>query len=704
LQTSWVSLRPFAAGVHERFADWTVAVFSKILIANRGEIACRIIRTARRLGIATVAVYSEADREAMHVALADEGFFIGPAPARESYSDGGKILDAARLCGVQAIHPGYGFLSENATFAESCASAGVIFIGPPAAAIRAMGDKAQAKSLMEKAGVPLLPGYHGGDQDPAFLVEKAATFGYPVLIKPSAGGGGKGMKIASHAAEFAAALASAKREALSAFGDGRVLIEKYLTRTRHVEVQIFADAQHNFVHLFDRDCSIQRRYQKIIEEAPAPGLSNELRQAMREAALSAARAIGYVGAGTVEFLLSPEDGGFYFLEMNTRLQVEHPVTEMITGIDLVEWQIHVAAGGSLPLRQEEVRSSGHAIEARLYAEDPVRDFLPQSGRIARLDFPGPGPHLRVDMGVRAGDTIPIDYDPMLAKLIVWGEDREAAVRRLRVALTETRIAGLATNLAFLLAIAAEPAFNEASLDTGFIERHGGDLLPPAKPAADETLLMAVIGLLCERAASVHRQAERSVDLWSPWNSQNGWRLNGNAQETVRLREIMPEGSGDFAVEVTCLRDGWRFALPGGKLFHAGGTLGPDGTLAADLDGHRLKGVFVRSGQEISVFRGAGLGHRFVLASPATGMARGSEAPGRLTAPMPGRIAALLVEPGALVEANQPVLVLEAMKMEHLLTAPRSGIVKEFKFKLGSQVAEGVELVTFETGPAPDPGS
>ena len=678
-------------------------MYSKILIANRGEIACRIIKTARRLGIATIAVYSEADREALHVALADEAFWIGPAPARESYLDGGIILAAARLCGGQAIHPGYGFLSENPEFAESCARAGMIFIGPPAAAIRAMGDKAQAKSLMAEAGVPLLPGYHG-DQNPEVLAEKAADLGYPVLIKPVAGGGGKGMKIASHAADFAAALASAKREALSAFGDGRVLLEKYLPRARHVEVQIFADSGQNCVHLFDRDCSIQRRHQKIIEEAPAPGLSEPLRQAMREAALSAARAIGYVGAGTVEFLFSPDDDAFYFLEMNTRLQVEHPVTEMITGIDLVEWQILVAAGGPLPLRQEEIASRGHAIEARIYAEDPARDFLPQSGRLARLDFPDSGPHLRVDAGVRAGDAIPVDYDPMIAKLIVWDKDRQAAVRRLAAALAETRIAGLTANVDFLRAIAAAPAFAEALVDTGFLERHGGDLLAPQKPATHETLAMAVIGLLCERAAAMRGQAQRSADPWSPWNSQKGWRLNEQAQERLRLRENLPEGSGDHTIEITYLPHGWRLGLAEGSFFEAGGTLAPDGTLTVDLDGHRLRGVFVRSGSEITVFSGAGAGHRFGLAGPIVGGAGSGAPPGRLVAPMPGRIAALLVEPGVRVAANQPVLILEAMKMEHLLTAPRAGIVKELKFKLGSQVAEGVELVTFETGAPPDGGS
>jgi 3-methylcrotonyl-CoA carboxylase alpha subunit len=674
-------------------------MFSKILIPNRGEIACRIIRTARRLGIASAAVYSDADRAAMHVALADEAFRIGPAPTRESYLDGAKILEAARLCGAEAIHPGYGFLSENAEFAEACATAGVVFIGPPPAAIRAMGDKAQAKTLMEKAGVPLVPGYHGSEQDPDLLALHALALGYPVLIKPLAGGGGKGMKIVCHATEFADQLASAKREALSAFGDDRVLIEKYFSRTRHVEVQVFGDRQQNFVHLFDRDCSIQRRHQKIIEEAPAPGVSGELRQAMREAALSGARAIGYVGAGTVEFLLSP--GAFYFLEMNTRLQVEHPVTEMITGVDLVEWQVHVAAGGALPLRQEEIRLQGHAIEARLYAEDPARDFLPQSGRIARLDFPALGAQLRIDAGVRAGDSIPADYDPMIAKLIIWDEDRRGAIRRLRAALNETRVAGVATNLDFLRAAAAHEAFNEASPDTGFIERHGEDLLAERQPAGNDVLAMAVIGLLCERAASMREHAGRSSDPWSPWASQNGWRLNEGACETVRLREIVPERGGNRVVEIRYLRNGWRLDLPGAEFFHVSGTLAPDGTLAADLDGHRVKAVWVRSGEEILVFAGAAAAHRFLLAGPVTGAERRDEPPGRLTSPMPGRIAALLVAPGAKVEANQPLLVLEAMKMEHILRAPKGGILKEFKFQVGDQVTEGVELVTFETGPPPE---
>ncbi|HUI20841.1 MAG TPA: acetyl/propionyl/methylcrotonyl-CoA carboxylase subunit alpha [Methylocella sp.] len=679
-------------------------MFSKILIANRGEIACRIIRTARRLGITTAAVYSEVDRSAMHVSLADEAFLIGPAPARESYLDGDKILRAACLCGAQAVHPGYGFLSENADFAESCVNAGIVFVGPPAPAIRAMGDKAQAKSLMEKAGVPLVPGYHGSEQDETLLAEKASSVGYPILIKPSAGGGGKGMKTAANPAEFAAALASAKREALSAFGDDRVLIEKYLSRARHVEIQIFADGEGNCVHLFDRDCSIQRRHQKIVEEAPAPGLADDLRQGMREAALAAVRAIGYVGAGTVEFLFSPDDGAFYFLEMNTRLQVEHPVTEMITGIDLVEWQLRVAGGGTLPLRQDEIGARGHAFEARIYAEDPWRDFLPQSGRLARLDFPATGPHVRVDAGVRAGDVIPIDYDPLIAKLIVWESDRPGALRRLSSALTETRVAGIAANVDLLRAIATQQVLLEASLDTGLIERNADSLLAPPQPAEAEILAIGVIGFLCQRMACVEKEAERRPDRWSPWNSQKGWRLNHEARELLRLREIGPQRGSDLTVEITYLGEGWRLDLPGRSFFRARGELAADGSLTADLDGHCVKGVFVRGAEEMLVFPRAGSGHRFVLASPVAGTARTGEPPGRLAAPMPGRIAALLVEPGARVEANQPLVVLEAMKMEHLLSAPREGIVKEFKFKLGSQVAEGDEVVTFESIPAPQTDS
>ncbi len=676
-------------------------MFSVILIANRGEIACRVIRTARRLGIATVAIYSDADRAAMHVALADEAFWIGPPPARESYLNGSKILEVARLCGAEAIHPGYGFLAENADFAEACTGAGIVFIGPPPAAMRAMGDKAQAKALMEKAGVPLVPGYHGGEQDEAILAREALALGYPVMIKPSAGGGGKGMKIAADPEEFEEKLASAKREALSAFGDTRVIIEKFLERARHVEVQILADGAGNCVHLFDRDCSIQRRHQKIIEEAPAPQVADESREAMRKAALGASRAIDYIGAGTVEFLISPDDGAFYFLEMNTRLQVEHPVTEMITGIDLVEWQIEIAAGGALPLRQEEILSRGHAIEARIYAEDPARGFLPQAGRITYLSFPDRGPGVRFDTGVRGGDLIPLDYDPMIAKLIVWDEDRGLAIRRLRAALGEIRVAGLATNLGLLRGIAVHEAFGEASLDTGFVEHYRAEFLPEPQPAGADVLALAAMGLLCERA--VREGARRSTDPWSPWNRQNGWRRNEYARETLRFREITAEEHSGCSVDITYLRDGWRLDVRGATVSRASGTLAGDGHLAADLDGRRVKAVWVRSGNELSVFMGAGATFSLELVSPAAGAPAGDRPPGRLTAPMPGRIAALLVTPGASVEANQPLLVLEAMKMEHLLRAPQAGILKSFNCELGDQVGEGEELATLEMAP-PDVAS
>ncbi|HMF07017.1 MAG TPA: acetyl/propionyl/methylcrotonyl-CoA carboxylase subunit alpha [Methylocella sp.] len=674
-------------------------MFSKTLIANRGEIACRITKTARRLGIATVAVYSDADRACLHVAVADEAFRIGPPPARESYLDGAKILAVAQRCGAQAIHPGYGFLAENAEFAEACAKAGVVFIGPPASAIRAMGDKAQANALMQKAGVPMAPGYHGGMQDEALLAREALRVGYPVLLKPSAGGGGKGMKIAEGPADFYEKLTSAKREALSAFGDERIILEKYLLRPRHVEVQIFSDNAGNFVHLFDRDCSLQRRHQKIVEEAPAPQVPEALRQAMREAALRAARAVGYVGAGTVEFMFSPEDGAFYFLEMNTRLQVEHPVTEMISGLDLVEWQIRVAAGGNLPLRQEEISGRGAAVEARLYAEDPARGFLPQAGRLAHLRFPDTGPFLRVDTGFRAGDEIPVDYDPMIAKVVAWGADREEAVLRLGSALGEVSVAGPSTNLELLAAIAADESFLTAPQDTGFVERSLESLLPGDKTADARAVTLAAIGLICERRAAARESARRSPDPWSPWNKTNGWRLNGEARETLRLYEILPDGGREHRLDVTYLRQGFHFDLNGARFFCANGELAGDGTLEANFDGHRFKTVWLRHGQELLVFLGRGTPYRFDERPPVAAAPGQERAAGRLTAPMPGRIAALLVAPGERVAANQPLLVLEAMKMEHLLRAPKDGIVKKFNHQIGDQALEGDELVTFESGNA-----
>src|SRR5580658_9140378 len=461
-------------------------MFAKILIANRGEIACRVIRTAKRMGIATVAVYSEADAGALHVAMTDEARLIGPPPARQSYLDGAAIIAAARDSGAEAVHPGYGFLSENAEFAEACAAAGLVFIGPPPAAMRAMGSKAAAKALMQQHGVPVVPGYHGDDQDPARLLAEAEAIGFPVLIKASGGGGGRGMRIVEETGAFARALDGAKREALGAFGDERVLIEKYLANPRHIEVQVFADTHGNIVHLHERDCSIQRRYQKVVEEAPAPGLKPKMRQAMGDAAVAAAKACGYVGAGTVEFIV--EKDRFYFMEMNTRLQVEHPVTEAVTNTDLVEWQLRVAAGEKFTRRQEDIALSGHAIEVRLYAENPERGFLPATGTLHRLRLPTG--HARVETGVREGDPVTPFYDPMIAKIIAWGPDRAAARARLARALAETAVLGVTTNLGFLARIVGDADFAAAKLDTGFIERRRAALLPPASPAPDDALVAA----------------------------------------------------------------------------------------------------------------------------------------------------------------------------------------------------------------------
>ncbi|MBN8491961.1 MAG: acetyl-CoA carboxylase biotin carboxylase subunit, partial [Burkholderiales bacterium] len=490
-------------------------MFSKILIANRGEIACRVIKTARRLGIATVAVYSEADANARHVRLADEAVLIGPPSARLSYLVGDRIIAAAQATGAQAVHPGYGFLSENEDFAEACAAAGLVFIGPPASAIRAMGSKSAAKALMAKAGVPLTPGYHGDEQDPAFLQAQAMAIGYPVLIKASAGGGGKGMRRVDRAEDFAAALASCQREAKNAFGDEQVLVEKYVLKPRHIEIQVFGDTHGQCVYLFERDCSVQRRHQKVLEEAPAPGMTRERRAAMGQAAVEAAKAVGYVGAGTVEFIANP-DGSFYFMEMNTRLQVEHPVTEMITGLDLVEWQLRVAAGEPLPLRQDQLAIDGHAIEARIYAEDPDKGFLPSTGTLLHLAPPAESEHVRVDTGVEQGDAISPHYDPMIAKLIVWDRDRPKALARMRQALARYRIVGVANNVEFLARLVGVPSFAEADLDTALIEREQANLFPPKGTPPDEVWLLAALAELLREAGGQRDAAAAAADRDSPW--------------------------------------------------------------------------------------------------------------------------------------------------------------------------------------------
>ncbi|WP_114394220.1 acetyl/propionyl/methylcrotonyl-CoA carboxylase subunit alpha [Oleisolibacter albus] len=664
-------------------------MFRTLLIANRGEIACRVIRTARRLGIRTVAVCSTADRDARHVAMADRAVEIGPAAARDSYLRIEAVLDACRRSGAEAVHPGYGFLSENAAFAEACAGAGLVFVGPPAAAIRAMGGKSEAKALMQAAGVPLVPGYHGEEQDPARLAQEADRIGYPVLIKASAGGGGKGMKVAAGAAEFPDQLASARREAKAAFGDDRVLIERYLARPRHVEIQVFADGHGQCVHLFERDCSIQRRHQKVVEEAPAPGMDPALRRRMGEAAVAAARAIGYVGAGTVEFLLD-EDGRFYFMEMNTRLQVEHPVTEMITGQDLVEWQLRVAAGEPLPLPQEQLSIGGHAIEARIYAEDPAKGFLPQTGTLHHLRFPVEDAHVRVETGVRPGDGISIHYDPMIAKLVVWDRDRPAAVRRLSAALAQTEIAGLTTNVPFLAAIAGHPAFAAAALDTRFIDRHEADLLPAARAVPALAVRLAALGLLLDRAQAARATLATSADPWSPWGGTDGWRLDAPAEDGVALRAA--DGT-DHVLDLTYAADGYHLRDAGGDV-PLRGALTADGRLAAEVDGLTVKAGWVRLGAEIILFL-EGDTHRFHLLEPLAAAGDEAAGAGRLTAPMPGKVIAVLVTVGTAVEKGQALLVLEAMKMEHTIKAPAAGTVVRYRYGVGDQVPDGAELIEME---------
>ncbi|QNM95937.1 acetyl/propionyl/methylcrotonyl-CoA carboxylase subunit alpha [Chitinimonas koreensis] len=663
-------------------------MFKKILIANRGEIACRVIKTARQLGIKTVAVYSDADADARHVKLADEAFRLGPAAPRESYLKAELILELARRSGAEAVHPGYGFLSENEAFAEACAAAGVAFIGPPASAIAAMGSKSAAKTLMEGAGVPLVPGYHGDEQDTAFLQQQADRIGYPVLIKASAGGGGKGMKIVETAADFAGQLASAKREAAASFGDDKVLIEKYLTRPRHVEIQVFGDSHGDAVYLFERDCSVQRRHQKVLEEAPAPGLSAELRREIGEAAVRAARAVGYVGAGTVEFIFDTLTDAFYFMEMNTRLQVEHPVTEMVTGLDLVEWQLRVAAGEPLPLAQDALRIRGHAFEARVYAEDPARDFLPQIGRLAHLRQPAESAHVRVDTGVESGDEISPFYDPMIAKLIVWDENRDRALDRLASALAEYEVVGLDTNLDFLRRLAGHPAFRAQELDTGFIARHRDALIPPPAPVDAETLALAALAELALLEARGEAARLRSADAASPWWQTDGWRLNQDNRHALHFRV----GEAEHAVVAHYRDDGYLLEI-GEARIEARGSL-RDGRLSATLDGYRLAAGVVRDGGTLTLVRDGGN----VALEPFNPLLAGlaaAESGGGLTAPMPGTVVAVHVAPGDTVEKGAPLVILEAMKMEHTILAPHAGTVREVFFQKGEQVKEGLPLLEIE---------
>jgi 3-methylcrotonyl-CoA carboxylase alpha subunit len=667
-------------------------VFQKVLIANRGEIACRVARTARRMGLHTVAVYTDADRDALHVKSADEARRI------ESYLDIGSVLAAAKASGAQAIHPGYGFLSENEDFAAACRKAGIVFVGPTPEAIAAMGDKAAAKRLMEKAGVPLVPGYHGEEQDAAFLEREAARIGFPVLIKPSAGGGGKGMKVVSEKSSFAEALEASRREAKSSFGDGRVLLERYLERPRHIEMQVFGDTHGNVVHLYERDCSVQRRHQKVLEEAPAPGLDSSKRKRMGDAAVAAAKAISYTGAGTIEFI-AEQDGSFYFMEMNTRLQVEHPVTEMITGLDLVELQLRVAAGEKLPFTQKDLSFRGHAIEARIYAEDPSREFLPSTGRLVHLAFPPESRDVRVDAGVAQGGEITPWYDPMIAKLIVHGADRDAALGRLRAALDAVEIAGPATNVGFLRRIAASRAFSGAELDTGLIERNRAELLAKEKtPAA--LLAAAALAELAEEEALAQARAAQSGEPHSPWHRVDGWRLNAESHHDFVFVESASGSAAqesarhgvEHAVRLRFLDDGLRVVVDGAECRLQGERLA-DGSIALRLDGRAVKARAVRAARDWHVFC-EGTYRRLALKDELATVDDEAGA-GALTAPMPGKIVKLMTKTDAKVRKGEPLLILEAMKMEHTIAAPADGTVKEIRYGLGEQVLEGAELIRLE---------
>jgi 3-methylcrotonyl-CoA carboxylase alpha subunit len=621
-----------------------------VLIANRGEIACRVIRTAKRLGLRTISVYSEVDADAPHVQLADEAHLIGPAPARESYLRGDVILEVAKKTKAACVHPGYGFLSENTDFAAACAAEGIVFVGPPSSAIEAMGLKDAAKALVEKAGVPVVPGYHGANQDPAFLKEKAYQIGYPVLIKAVAGGGGKGMKRVDKHAEFDEALASAQREAKNAFGDARVLIEKYVTAPRHVEIQVFGDSHGNVVHLFERDCSAQRRHQKVIEEAPAPGMPEDVRAAMGKAAVDAAKAVGYVGAGTVEFIADGSRGlrrdGFYFMEMNTRLQVEHPVTEMITGLDLVELQLRVAAGEKLPFSQNDLRIDGHAVEARVYAEDPEHDFLPSTGKLWALRLPEQGDGIRVDSGVVEGGAVTPHYDPMIAKVIAHGATRDEALDRLVAALTQTIVAGPKSNVAFLKALANHPDFRAGKLDTGLIDRNRVALGAVEQPV-DEQAVAAAARLLAQRAAGPpSRDPWAMPDSFATWERRDVLTLTvDGARRDIGYRDDAPE------VAITDAED----AI-----------------------------LVIRNNRQTRV----ALFDPFDVDLDAMDNAGGAA----VKSPMHGKLVALMVKPGDAVIRGQKVAVVEAMKMEHALAAPRDGVVAEVIGEVGAQVGEGARVV------------
>jgi 3-methylcrotonyl-CoA carboxylase alpha subunit len=659
-------------------------MFTKILIANRGEIACRVIRTARRLNIRTVAVFSEADANAMHVKLADEAYLLGPAPSRESYLRADKIIAIAKRCGAEAIHPGYGFLSENAEFSRACAANGIKFIGPSAEAIVAMGSKSGAKALMEKAGVPLIPGFHGLEQGDEYLLEAAKGIGFPVLLKASAGGGGKGMRSVHIEAEFMEALHAAKREALNAFGDDRMLIEKLLLTPRHVEVQLMADSHGQAFYIFDRDCSLQRRHQKVVEEAPAPGLPDELRHAMGTAAVRAAQAINYEGAGTIEFLV--ENNAFYFMEMNTRLQVEHPVSEMISGLDLVELQLRVAAGEKLALDQATLKPNGHAVEVRLYAEDPAHEFLPSTGLLKHFRLPPKGDGLRIDTGFASGDTVSVHYDPMMAKVICWGPTRTQAIARLRTALEQVHIAGVRHNTSFLHKVLGIPAFIEGKLSTRFLDDHRAEWAEA--PATDISALLAAAVYFHQQAAA-GSQPVNGNDISSPWRQTNSWRAFGRAESLVRVQYqnaihevFLTQSSGGH---YSCTSEGEKY-----EVVYSAGSNGISLTLG---DARKAYASFAEGGH-LQLYA-EGQHQEFARHIPDYTPGHQHSGDRHYQAPMNGRVIQVMVSAGQVVKKDETLLVMEAMKMEHRIRAHTDGVVTDVRAAAGELVNENQSLLDFE---------
>lgn len=659
----------------------TAKPIKKVLIANRGEIACRVIKTLKELDIDSVAIYSQADTNALHVRLADEAIAVGPAPANESYLLIDKVIAAAKQSGADAIHPGYGFLSENAAFAQACAENDIIFIGPPVKAIEAMGSKAAAKAIMAEADVPLVPGYHGADQNDQLLKQEADKIGYPVLLKAAMGGGGKGMRLVESEAQFMEALQACRRESLAAFSDDRMLIEKYVVQPRHVEIQVFADQHGQCVYLFERDCSLQRRHQKVVEEAPAPGIGDTLRRSMGEAAVRAAKSIGYEGAGTVEFLLDA-DGHFYFMEMNTRLQVEHPVTEMVTGEDLVEWQLRVAAGYKLPKMQEELCLNGHAFEVRIYAETPHNDFLPATGKIDFLAMPETNPHVRIDTGITENSEVTVFYDPMIAKLIVWDRDRPRALHRMEKALNSYLIDGVQTNIEFLSNIIQHPEFRNEQVSTHFIDDHQNSLVSEPVTASETHLIHSALYLFLKTQAS--------ADQNSPWSALTGWQLNRSNRQrylfdqddttvTVDLEVTSQDGRQQFTAQCGNVSYSAQACLEGNSLRLAGDCTQ---VITVHEKGNRL--ALFEQGKRIEVTRHS-----------ATAALAASADDGQLTAPMHGRIVEVLVQAGDQVEADMPLIIVEAMKMEHTIRAQEAGTVAEVFYTNGELVEEGAELIKFE---------